>query len=107
MTSNLSHIIQEMFLQGDFKRVITPFKFSDNPELNQELKKDFEQELILIIYKNEDKIVEMYNRGKDELIKYMITITKRVFSKKNDFLKYERMKVHNDVVRYESERNRI
>lgn len=107
-------ILQKMFTDEEFKRVIAPFRFSSDTQQDKELKKDFEQDLIILLseYWDQGKIIEMYERDKTELVKFIHTIIKNnIHSYTSPYYykygMYERNKTKLDKVLNEGERNRV
>ncbi len=78
MIEEVHRIIEEMFLAGDFKRLMNSFRFSSDGPSDAELRRDFEQELILILaeYSRPERIVGMHRRNKNELMRFLIRIIK-------------------------------
>ncbi len=78
MDHEMQTLICELYRSGGLKKVIRPFRMSDNPETDWELKKDLEQELVLILmdYKDKEKLITMHKRNKNELIRFLIRIVK-------------------------------
>lgn len=71
-------VIEEMYRAGDLRRLTNSFRFSDVPEKDFELRRDFEQEMVVILaeYGNLGKIMEMKRRSKDELMRFLLRIVK-------------------------------
>lgn len=90
-------IITSHYERGDFKRMISPFRLSPNNDSNEELKKDLEQDITLILYqyKRPDYLIELENKGcfnwfVMRIISNLVNYKKSSFRKK--IINYEIMK---------------
>lgn len=62
---NVYNIITSHYIRGDYKRMIAGFRLSPNNDANEELKKDLEQDVMLILYeyKNHAYLAELEKKG--------------------------------------------
>lgn len=75
----VDYIITRLFEERKFKQLISPYQFSDNAEADLELRKDFEQEIImqLLLYKDKKLLRNLY---RDDRIDYfLLGIIRRQF----------------------------
>lgn len=94
---DIYNIITSHYKRGDFKRMIARFRLSPHDGANEELKKDLEQEILLILceYKNPAHLIELEKKGffnffVMRIISNLVNLSGSSFRKK--IMNYELMK---------------
>jgi hypothetical protein len=65
MNETFYKVVEDLFRARTFKRLLGKYNFTKCADLNYLLREDLEQEIILMLltYKNQDKLLELYLRG--------------------------------------------
>lgn len=79
----MKKIVERLFKDEKVKKLTKPFRFHAHPERDEELRKDFEQEIYLQLlnYKDEDKLRRLYR--KKQLDYFILGIIKNQYRQRH------------------------
>lgn len=83
---NFAPLVGDLVARGVLKELIGKYRLSNNPNVDKDLKDEFEQDLAIILleYPDQERLVRMYARG--EINNFIVRIIKNnIFSEKSRY----------------------
>lgn len=79
--SEINKIVEELINNRDIERILSGYSFSPVFSIDIELKKDFVQEIIIIIleYKNKKELINRYKEG--TLLQFIVVVVRNCVTK--------------------------